>query len=46
MNFTRTLRVRPGQKVRLNRIDPGATHGFDKDLAAERSAAKIGRAHV
>ena len=33
------LRVDPGSKVRLSKLDPAATHGFDKD-SAEKVGAK------
>jgi PPK2 family polyphosphate:nucleotide phosphotransferase len=38
------LRVKPDSRVRLSQLDPGATHGFDKDSAApvlERQMARL-----
>ena len=32
-NLRDVLRVEPGRRVRLAKIDPGDTHGFDKDAA-------------
>jgi PPK2 family polyphosphate:nucleotide phosphotransferase len=37
------LRVKPGTRVRLARIDPGDTHGFNEARARERAAKDIGR---
>jgi PPK2 family polyphosphate:nucleotide phosphotransferase len=37
------LRVDPGAHVDLARIDPGATHGRDKDAAADATAADLER---
>ncbi len=38
------LLVKPGHSVRLSKLDPGATHGFDKESAApvlERQMARL-----
>ena len=38
------LLVKPGTRVRLEKLDPGATHGFDKESAApllERQLARL-----
>jgi PPK2 family polyphosphate:nucleotide phosphotransferase len=38
------LLVKPGTRVRLAKLDPGATHGFDKDTAApllDRELARL-----
>jgi PPK2 family polyphosphate:nucleotide phosphotransferase len=37
------LRVEPGRRVRLDRIDPGDTHGFDKDSAQEATDGLLER---
>lgn len=47
MGGTRTLRetlfVEPDRRVRLDRIDPSATHGHDKERAVEELAAGLER---
>lgn len=37
------FRVGPGRRVRLDRIDPGETHGFDKDSAQEATEGLLER---
>jgi PPK2 family polyphosphate:nucleotide phosphotransferase len=37
------LLVKPGHPVRLSKLDPGATHGFDKDSAAPALARQMAR---
>jgi PPK2 family polyphosphate:nucleotide phosphotransferase len=44
-NLRDALIVEPGSKVRLDRIDPGATHGFDKASAEELIRADLDRLH-
>ena len=39
------LLVKPGTKVRLEDVDPDATHGFEKASAAAEIAADLGRLH-
>jgi PPK2 family polyphosphate:nucleotide phosphotransferase len=39
------LRVRPGTKVRLARMDPSGTHGFDKETAAAELDRGLERLH-
>jgi PPK2 family polyphosphate:nucleotide phosphotransferase len=36
-----TLRVRPGKRIRLESLDPGATHGFDKASADAVTARQL-----
>ena len=38
-----TLRVAPGQRIRLEEMDPGATFGFDKDAAAAITQMQLDR---
>ncbi|TAK01462.1 MAG: polyphosphate kinase 2 family protein [Chloroflexota bacterium] len=40
------FRVAPGTSVRLATMDPGATLGFDKDAARDRTAADLDRLEV
>jgi PPK2 family polyphosphate:nucleotide phosphotransferase len=42
-NLRRALRVRPGTRVDLSAIDPGATHGFDRESAADETADLLRR---
>jgi PPK2 family polyphosphate:nucleotide phosphotransferase len=37
------LRIRPGARVHLADVDPGATHGFDKADAEKATAAQLAR---
>ncbi len=37
------LLVKPGTRVKLNRIDPGETHGYDQARGKERAAKDIDR---
>ena len=39
------LLVKPGAKVRLEDVDPDATHGFEKASAAAEISADLGRLH-
>jgi PPK2 family polyphosphate:nucleotide phosphotransferase len=38
-----TLRVRPGTRFHLSKLDPGASHGYDKADAAEVAAKQLVR---
>jgi PPK2 family polyphosphate:nucleotide phosphotransferase len=42
-NLRDTLRVEPGRRVRLGRIDPGDTHGYREARAQERAAKDLAR---
>lgn len=37
------LRVKPGTRARLSRLDPGDTHGFDRDAAEKATAKQLAR---
>lgn len=37
------LLVQPGHRVRLANVDPGDTHGFDKDAAIAQTATQLAR---
>ena len=42
-DLRKALMVRPGTKVRLDRIDPAATHGFDRARAETVTQADLDR---
>ncbi len=37
------LRVKPGSRVRLEKLDPGATHGHDKESSVAKTASQMER---
>ena len=37
MDYRKQFRVKPGQKVRLSKLDPGYTGKLDSDMAAKLS---------
>ena len=39
--FRDVLRVKPGDRVDLSMIDPGATHGWTKEAGAQETAAQL-----
>ncbi len=42
-DLARVLRVEPGSRVHLAKVDPGETHGFEKDDAVDVTAASLAR---
>jgi PPK2 family polyphosphate:nucleotide phosphotransferase len=40
------LRVKPGTRVRLAKVDPGDTHGFNQARAGERAAKHLARLQI
>ena len=42
MDFRTNLIVKPGEKVKLDKIDPAETYGFDKDGKTEKEIAENG----
>ncbi len=42
-DLRQALRVRPGSRLRLARLDPAATHGWDKETAAPELDRQLGR---
>jgi len=44
-SLRKSLIVKPGSRVHLDRIDPGETHGYEKDKAAPIIDADLARLH-
>src|SRR5262245_14549949 len=43
MNFSKLCHIKPGSKVRLDRIDPAGNGGFEKEAVRDRTAKNIAR---